>query len=107
MAEEQKKQSVASAVVTLVLIGVGVWYYFGGGLEQQVDRNMDDIYKKVSSDAVAQYNITKKNGNRMDQCVHAGVVAGAFLQAKDEANYKRWKDTEAKDCAAAGLPNQR
>jgi len=64
------------------------------------------IYNKVSSDAVAQYGIAKRNGAKMDICVHAGFVAAAFMQAKDEANYRQWKQTETVDCAAAGLPGR-
>jgi len=68
------------------------------------DLGMDGVYKKVSSDAVAQYEITKRGGAVIDICVHAGMVAAAFLQAKDEANYRIWKATELADCAKAGVP---
>jgi len=36
--------------------------------------------------------------------VHAGLVAASYLQAKDEANYGIWKQTESKDCSRAGIP---
>jgi len=42
-----------------------------------------------------------------DVCVHAGLVAAAYLQAKDEENYREWKATEKTDCVAAGLPSER
>jgi hypothetical protein len=67
---------------------------------------LDDIYKKVATDAVAQYEITKRGGAVIDICVHAGLVAAAFLQAKDEASYRTWKQTERADCTAAGVPGQ-
>jgi hypothetical protein len=53
---------------------------------------------------VTEYGIAKRNGNSMDACVQAGFVAAAFLQAKDEASYRQWKDTETLDCKTAGLP---
>jgi hypothetical protein len=38
----------------------------------------------------------------MDQCVHAGMVAATFVQAKDESNFKLWKSRESSDCKRAG-----
>ena len=104
--EQKKKTSGASAVLAVVVFGGLAWFYFGGGLEQQTANRMDDIYKKVASDAVDQYNITKRNGTAIDTCVHAGLVSAAYLQGKDEANYKIWKATEAADCKAAGMPQR-
>jgi hypothetical protein len=31
-------------------------------------------------------------------------VAAAYLQAKDEANHKRWLATQSEDCKKAGMP---
>ena len=59
---------------------------------------MADIEAKVAMDSVAQYEITKRGGDRVDMCVHAGMVAAAFLQAKNEAQYRVWKATEKSDC---------
>jgi len=38
------------------------------------------------------------------KCVHAGMVAAAYLQAKDQGSYARWKEVERQDCNAAGVP---
>ncbi|MDP4011958.1 MAG: zinc ribbon domain-containing protein [Candidatus Roizmanbacteria bacterium] len=73
-------------------------------LEQQTSRSMDTIYSQVSSDAVQQYEMTKRNGDKIETCVYAGFVSAAYLQAKDEANYQKWKQTESVDCANAGMP---
>jgi hypothetical protein len=85
------------------MVAAGGWYYFGGGLEQQADRTLQDIHNKVAADAVAQYGIAQRNGSAMDTCVQAGLVAASFLQAKDEANYQQWKQTEKADCSRAGI----
>jgi MFS family permease len=61
------------------------------------------IESKVAADAVEQYEIAKRNGNRIDVCVHAGLVKAAYLQAKDEVSYKRWVRTERTDCDEAGV----
>lgn len=67
---------------------------------------MGGIYQKVASDAVDQYELTKKHGSKIEQCVHAQMVAAAFLQAKDEAQYAAWTATQKADCAKAGMPQQ-
>ena len=103
-------------IIGIIVLGVlFAWFWFGGGLgmfsttmyqaqQPAVDDMMADIHRKVASDAVQQYNITKRNGTAIDVCVHAGMVSAAYLQGKDERNYKLWKATEAVDCKAAGMP---
>jgi hypothetical protein len=39
----------------------------------------------------------------MDAYIHAGLVAAAYLQAKDEANYQKWKEIEKAEAARANL----
>lgn len=73
------------------------------GCDAAVDAQMDSTYDKVSSDMVAQYDIAKKQGDKMQICVQAGMVSAAYLQAKDEAKYNEWKAIEKSDCAAAGI----
>ena|SRR5690349_3442491 len=91
------------------LIGAGIFlgflvYLFGGGVERQAARDMERIEQQVADDAVKQYEIAKRNGTAIDACVHAGMVAAAYIQAKDEPSYRRWKDIEATDCSKAGVP---
>lgn len=62
------------------------------------------LNRQVIDDSVKQYEISKRSGTKIDACVHAGVVAAAFLQAKDEDGYTQWKATEKKDCTRAGMP---
>ena len=81
------------ALVTLGLLGLGAWYFFGGGLEG-----------KVAKDFIDQYEIAERSGDKMQMCVHAGLVSAAFIQAKDDANYQKWHSVESRDCAAAGVP---
>ena len=92
-----------------ILIGVVsaiifIWFFYGGGIDQQVDVQMNDINQQVASDAVTQYEIAKRGGNRVDICVQAGMVSAAYLQAKDERNYQQWKQIENKDCAYMNTP---
>lgn len=67
------------------------------------ERFMRDIENKVARDAVEQYEIAKRQGDPMMVCVQAGMVSAAWLQAKNEPEYKKWKDIEKDDCKKAGL----
>jgi hypothetical protein len=64
-----------------------MWWAYGGGIEHQ-----------VATDELKQYNIAKQQGDKAEICVEAGLVAAAYLQAKDSDNYDIWKRTESSDC---------
>ncbi|MBI1275405.1 hypothetical protein GC177_05480 [bacterium] len=83
--KKEVKQSTTSALVTLVGMGALAYWFFGGGLEHQANNTLLDIQNQVAEDAVTQYGIASRNGNKMDKCVQAGLVTAAFLQAKNEA----------------------
>jgi hypothetical protein len=76
-----------------------------GSTQANVDP-LKGIEDQVAVDAVKQYGIAQRSGTAVDRCVHAGLVAAAYIQAKDEPNYRVWKRTERMDCKAAGMPNQ-
>lgn len=65
---------------------------------------LDSITRKVATDAVAQYEMAKRQGDALQTCVQAGFVSAAWLQAKDESKYIAAKATEKADCAKAGMP---
>ncbi len=100
-----KSASSINAVAGLAFIVLVIWFFFGGGLEQQTDKEIQRIGDQVANDAVDQYNIAKRGGDLIQICVHAGIVSAAYLQAKDEFNYQIWKETETSECKAAGMPN--
>lgn len=68
-----------------------------------VKKEMSKIEIQVAEDAVKQYEIAKSGGDAMDIYVHAGFVAAAYIQAKDEYNYKKWKEIEKEDGKRAGI----
>ncbi len=82
MSQPAKPNPVAAIIILAISVGT-VWYLLGGGVEN-----------KVANDAVKEYEITQRDGTKMDACVHAGLVAAAYLQAKDEDKYREWKATE-------------
>ena len=106
MSEAKEKKSEGSALSAfggLVMLVVGGWYFFGGGLEQHAEAEMHKIEQNVAADQAKQYEIAKRNGSPMDVCVAAGMVSAAYLQANDEAGYAAAKAAEKADCEKAGL----
>jgi len=84
-----------------VIIGNSAGYadYISGGS----DDLMQSIEREVATDSVREYRIAKRQGDKMQICVQAGMVSAAFLQANDEVNYRKWKGVEETDCSRAGL----
>lgn len=97
---EQPKPSPIVQLGMFVLVCVGGWYAW----HWLASSSMSDIEQQVADDAIKQYGIVKRQGTATERCVHAGMVAAALLQAKDEARYAQWKGIEAQDCKRAGLP---
>ena len=103
MPEQPQQVTAGQAFLVIVLMAGGIWFFYGGGLQSQVARNLEQVEKQVAADSERQYQIAQSGGNAMDACVQAGIVAAAYLQAKDSWNYEKWKKTEKADCARAGL----
>lgn len=101
---EPKKPNPIVGVISLFVVGGLAWFFFGGGLENRAAVETTRIEAQVADDQVKQYEIAKRQGDRMQICVQAGLVSAAFLQAKNETEYQRWKAVEAADCRAAGVP---
>jgi hypothetical protein len=89
-----KGPAAVAAIIVVPLAAVAVWFMLQGGINQ-----------KVANDSIDQYNIAKQQGNKIQICLSAGLVAAAFLQAKDDENYRIWMNTETSDCTAAGMPS--
>ncbi|MCC3344851.1 hypothetical protein [Psychrobacter sanguinis] len=67
------------------------------------EQQLTAIHAKVADDAVEQYDIAKKQGDKVQICAQAGIVSAAYMQAKDEPKYNEWKAVEKADCKAAGI----
>ena len=65
---------------------------------------MADVNNAVITEMIDQYNLVKKDGSKMEICVQAETVQAAYLQAKDEDQYKHWREIASQDCTAAGMP---
>ena len=73
-------------------------------IHKQAQKEMRRIEADVAEDAVRQYVIAKRSGSAMDAYLHASLAAAAYLQAKDEANYQKWKAIERQEGIRAGVP---
>lgn len=87
-----------------VVKGNGGQTYFEQSIHQQAEKDMADITRQVALDAERQYNMAKQHANQIDTCVQAMSVSAAYLQAKDEMSYAKWKRIEKSECELAGLP---
>ncbi|OPX99890.1 MAG: hypothetical protein A4E58_00202 [Syntrophorhabdus sp. PtaB.Bin006] len=92
-------------VTAVILGGIGlVSIIYTSSQITDITGSIGKSEQQVAVDAQKQYEIAKRNGTAMEACVHAGLVAAAYLQAKDEPNYQRWKQVEVSDCDRAGVP---
>lgn len=98
-----KKPKTLKFIISIVAFIAIVWYLFGGGIEKQAAKDMAKIENQVALDAEKQYKIAKKQGDKMQTYVQASLVAAAYLQAKDEANYNKWKEIENKHAKEVGM----
>jgi hypothetical protein len=58
----------------------------------------DQLAWRVVNDSIQQYEIAARSGTKVDACVHAGLVAAAAIQAKDEDLFRKWKEIERYEC---------
>ncbi len=103
MGDSNNTNAVLGSVLFLIILGGGFWYFYGGGLEKQTKTELRNISNMVAEDAVKEYNIATKSGDKVSICVQAGFVSAAYLQAQDETNYLIWKEIEKDDCERAGV----
>lgn len=91
--------TIAVVVTLIVLIAVAM------PSEMEVASTVQSLHTETARDFESQYYMVKETGSAMDQCVRAGFVAEAYLQARDNDNFNKWQAIEEEDCAAAGLIN--
>ncbi|WP_295541016.1 hypothetical protein [uncultured Pseudacidovorax sp.] len=96
--------SIKGAILPAIAIVGGLVVWMEVIVPQGQQKLLDDAYTKVVQDSEQQYEIAKRQGDKMAVCVQAMGVAAAHLQAKDEQGYRAWKSREAEDCASAGMP---
>ena len=71
---------IISTIISIIVLIVGIWYFYGGGVE-----------RGVASDEIKQYEMCMRNNDYIGASAHAGIVSAAYQQAGDEGNYRKWK----------------
>jgi hypothetical protein len=102
-ANKDPKSNAAKAIVSLIILAIILWFFFGGGEIKVAKNQMQQIENQVADDAVRQYEIAKRQGDKMQTYTQASFVVAAYLQAKDESNYNKWKAIEDSCAKTVGL----
>lgn len=98
-----KDLSAAQTIFCFIALAPGMWYFFCDGIEVVARENTRAIDRNAAFQTVAQYEIAKRSGLAKVACAQAGAASTSFLRAKDEEDYKTWKNTEKSDCKIAGI----
>lgn len=91
------KGAVGAALILVIIIAVTS---SGKSAKKKLENNLNI---NVAEDTIEEYQLLKKNGDKMGACIRAGIITEAYLSAKDEAKWKEWKTIEKSDCKKAGL----
>ena len=75
------------------------------GIQRLLDAEWAHVNRTVIQQQLQQYEITRRSGDAMAQCVQAGLVRATYLQAQDEVQYQEWAYIEQVDCQRAGVRN--
>lgn len=101
------KISRPQAIFLIILALGGIWFFASGGFEEQINNKTAEftanIEQKVRNDLLTQYEFTKKHGTASEIYVQSSFIVAHYLQAKDEANYKKWKTIARQDAKKAGV----
>lgn len=90
-----KKTLFFSALIALLLTA---------SCQEIAQKQVNDIQTQVAKDYEARYEIAIKNNNLTDAYTQASITAAAYLQAKDEANYLKWKAITNDLAVKIGMP---
>jgi len=96
-------KKVIGAIVAILLFVV-IFKSMNKAVHVEAKSQMEEIQNQVADDAVKQYEIAKRQGDKTQIWVQAQLVSAAYLQAKDEANYQKWKAVEKQAGKDAGMP---
>ena len=72
-------------LITVILINLT-------GCQKLQQAQMQNIYDQATAQQLKQWDIISRNGSDAEKYIHAGIIAGCYLQAGNEAKYKEWKE---------------
>lgn len=67
-------------------------------LQQAYESSVNAVYSEVTQQLIEEYNIAKRQGDKMQTYVSAGMVCQGMLSDRNELGYRKWKEIE-KQCA--------
>lgn len=76
---------------------------FKKDLDEGTKKVEAELNQKIIDEAIAQYQIVARAELKQEMCLRAGVVVEAHLQAKQEADWRIWKQIQYRDCKKAGI----
>jgi hypothetical protein len=65
------------------------------------------IEDQAAADAIARYRLIEIGSSSARRCQEARAAVEALSRTRFDAQYEGWKETEAKECAAAERSGQR
>lgn len=71
---------------------------------ERAQKFKETVNASVIQQATREYQLVAANGTKIEKCVHAGLVANAYLNAMEEGEYKTWVAVKKRDCEEAGVP---
>lgn len=81
---------------TLLTLLLSVAFFACAPSQEQMEKDLDNVSVSLAEDGIKSYNIAIENGQIDDAYAQASMVATFYLQAEDNANYKKWKAIENK-----------
>jgi hypothetical protein len=98
-----KDKRVLTIVIVLLVVGFFV-------AENTIGYNpshdyLHDIKQNVAYDAVQQYEMAARGGDKMQMYSQASLCVAAYLQAKDEENYRKWLAIQHDLAKQLNIPN--
>lgn len=97
------------SLVLLGAVAAGAWW-FGRTVivpsdpAERAQKFKETVNASVIQQATREYQLVAANGTKIEKCVHAGLVANAYLNAMEEGEYKTWVAVKKRDCEEAGVP---
>jgi hypothetical protein len=102
---QSTKRPARVKLVAYIVFLVIIAFYYGyarnvmarndtDSIKTKVAADMQDMNNRAAEDAVQKYEIVARQGDKRQMYWQARRCAAAYLEAKDEANYDKWKATE-------------
>lgn len=71
------------------------------GCGRQFENRVQSYREQQVQELVLAYQQARTNGNLLDMCVKANLIAGAYLDAEDSGNASAWEARRSEDCRVA------